>query len=126
MHGLLTIFVAVSMSLCALLFAHEVQYKPVDRREIRKTIQPFSLTDQNGQKFNFDRLRGKVVIVAFAYTTCPDVCPLITAAMRRLQVNLTQRERENSYLLTVTTDPEVDSPQVLAAYAKRFGAEQRG
>jgi protein SCO1 len=108
------------------LLAHQFEQKPIERREVSKPIKDFSLIDQSGQKFESNKLRGKVMIVAFAYTTCPDVCPLITAAMRQVQINLTQRERENSYLVTVTTDPEVDSPKVLAAYAKRFEVELSG
>ncbi len=111
---------------CPALFAHQFEQKPVERREVSKPIKDFRLIDQSGQQFDSNKLRGKVVIVAFAYTTCPDVCPLITAAMRQVQINLTQREREDSYLVTVTTDPEIDSAKVLAAYAKRFEVELSG
>jgi len=97
--------------------------KPVERRQVNLPIADFSLTDQGGKIFQFKNLRGKVVVVVFAYTTCPDVCPLITAALRQVQSRLTVEERKDSYLLTVTTDPEIDSPKVLTAYAKRYGAE---
>lgn len=97
--------------------------KPVERRQVNLPIADFSLTDQGGKGFHFKNLRGKVVVVAFAYTTCSDVCPLITAALRQVQSKLTVAERKDSYLLTVTTDPEIDSPKVLAGYAKRYGAE---
>ena len=63
------------------------------------------------------------MVVAFAYTTCVDVCPLITAALRQIQIALTPEERTEVQLLTITTDPEIDSPKVLRAYAKRYGAE---
>ena len=104
-------------------FGHEAKQIVVERRQVNLAVADFGLIDQGGRNFQFKNLRGKVVIVAFAYTTCPDVCPLITAALRQVQTHLSQRERENSYLLTVTTDPEIDSPKVLAAYAKRYGAE---
>ena len=52
-----------------------------------------------------------------------DVCPLITAALRQIQIALTPKERTEVQLLTITTDPEIDSPKVLRAYAKRYGAE---
>ncbi len=95
----------------------------VQRREVKIPIDDFILTDQNGNAFEFKRLRGKVVVVAFAYTTCPDICPLITATLRQVQIKLTTSERQTVQLLTVTTDPEIDSPKVLTAYAKRYGAE---
>lgn len=97
--------------------------KPVERRQVNLPIADFSLTDQGGKSFHFKNLRGKVLVVAFAYTTCPDVCPLITAALRQVQSKLTIEERKDSYLLTVTTDAEIDSPKVLTDYAKRYGAE---
>ena len=94
-----------------------------ERREVQIPIKDFTLTDQAGRPFRFQSLRGKVAIVAFAYTTCPDVCPLITAAMRQVQDGLQGEERRRTFLLTVTTDPEIDTPAVLAAYARRYGVE---
>jgi protein SCO1/2 len=94
--------------------------KGAERREVRIPIEDFTLTDQGSRPFRFQSLRGKVAIVAFAYTTCPDVCPLITAAMRRTQDGLTKDERPLTHLVTVTTDPEIDTPKVMAAYAKRY------
>lgn len=93
------------------------------RREVKLVIDDFTLTDQSGKIFQFNHLYGKVVVVGFAYTTCPDVCPLLTAALRQMQSNLTAKERKGIQLITVTTDPEIDSPKVLANYAKRYGAE---
>lgn len=105
-------------------FGHEPTLHPLareaQRREVRIPVEDFSLTDQNGRPFRFQTLKGKVVLVAFAYTTCPDVCPLMTAAMRSVQQYLNEGERSSVYLLTITTDPEVDAPQVLASYAKRY------
>ena len=97
--------------------------KGAERREVRIPIEDFTLTDQSSRPFKFQSLRGKVAIIAFAYTTCPDVCPLITAAMRQTQEGLSKEERASAYLVTVTTDPEIDTPQVMAAYAKRYGVD---
>ena len=94
-----------------------------ERREVRIPIEDFTLTDQTSRPFKFQSLRGKVAIIAFAYTTCPDVCPLITAAMRQAQESLTKDERALTYFVTITTDPEIDTPQVMAAYAKRYGVD---
>lgn len=97
--------------------------KGAERREVRIPVEDFTLTDQASRPFKFQSLRGKVAIVAFAYTTCPDVCPLITAAMRQTQEGLTKAERASTYFVTITTDPEIDTPQVMAAYAKRYGID---
>ena len=102
--------------------AHDKQGQ-MQRREVRIPIQNFSLIDQGNRAFRFKGLSRRVVLIEFAYTTCPDVCPLITAAMRRIQADLSDTEQQAVYLLTVTTDPEVDEPKVLLAYAKRYGAD---
>jgi protein SCO1/2 len=100
----------------------EVQPGSTERRVTRRSIENFTLVDQNGARFDFERLTGRVVIVSFAYTTCVDICPLITAALRQTQIGLTPKEHTQVQLL-ITTDPEIDSPKVLNAYAKRYGAE---
>jgi protein SCO1 len=81
------------------------------------------LIDQNAGRFTLDKVAGKVIVVAFAYTTCVDVCPLVTAALRQTQMALRPKERSEIQLRTITTDPEIDSPKVLSAYAKRYNAE---
>lgn len=105
------------------LVAHEIQQKNVERRAVAIPINEFVLVDQNSRVFQFSMLTGRVVVVAFAYTTCPDVCPLITAALSRVQSGLTPDERKKVFLLTITTDPEIDSPKVLAGYGKRYGVD---
>lgn len=95
----------------------------LERREVHIPIKRFSLIDQSNRIFKFEDVRGKILLVDFAYTTCPDLCPLLTATMAAVQRELRPDERSRVYLLTVTTDPEVDSPAVLAAYARRYGAD---
>ena len=90
------------------------------RREVRLPIPDFSLTDQEGRLFKFQSLRGKVVLVSFIYTTCPDVCPLITTSMRLVQEGLMPSGRRPVFFLSITTDPEVDTPEVLKSYAARY------
>ena len=97
--------------------------KPASRRQLHLPIPDFSLTDQTGKPCKFQTLRGKVVLLAFVYTTCPDVCPLMTASMRLVQEKLPDRQRNSVFLLSITTDPEVDSPQVLKAYGERYGID---
>jgi protein SCO1 len=104
--------------------AHDAQHaNTAQRSELRMPVRNFSLTDQSGRQFRLDSIHGKVILIDFAYTTCTDVCPLMTAAMRTVQTNLSATERKTVYLLTVTTDPEVDVPKVLAAYARRYHAD---
>ena len=101
--------------------AHDAQHgSAAQRSEVRIPIGDFALLDQNGQPFRLASIKGKIIVVDFAYTTCPDVCPLMTAALRAVQTSLGTGEHNTVYLLTVTTDPEIDTAPVLAAYARRY------
>ncbi|MBI2531490.1 MAG: SCO family protein [Deltaproteobacteria bacterium] len=83
----------------------------------------FTLIDQDGKRFLSTSLRGKIVVLDFIYTTCTDVCPLFTANFVRLQRRLATDHRSEVFLVSITTDPEIDSPKVLKAYAQRYGAD---
>jgi len=97
--------------------------KGASRRELHLPISDFSLTDQLGRPFRFQSLKGRVILLSFVYTSCPDVCPLITASALSAQRALRAWEKPSVFFLTVTTDPEVDTPLVLRAYANRFGVD---
>jgi protein SCO1/2 len=90
-----------------------------ERREVNMPIPDFSLTDQQGEPFEFKVLKDQIVLLTFVYTTCPDVCPLVTVSMRSVQKDLSPKERESVYLLSVTTDPEIDKPEILKSYGER-------
>jgi len=94
-----------------------------ERREIELPIRDFTLTDQNGRRLSFNRLSGRVVVLGFGYTSCPDVCPLLTATMLSVQRRVPENQRGSVYFLTITTDPEIDTPAILETYARRYGAD---
>lgn len=83
----------------------------------------FVLLDQDGNRFDSATLRGKVVVLNFIFTTCTDVCPVFTANLAQLQRTLKDQAASKVFLVSITTDPEVDSPKVLKAYAQRYGAD---
>jgi protein SCO1 len=83
----------------------------------------FTLVNQNGAPFHSDRARGRVTLVTFVFTTCPDVCPLLTAKFAQLQRMLVREQASDFFLVSITTDPEVDKPEVLKSYAQRYGAD---
>lgn len=83
----------------------------------------FVLLNQDGNRFDSTTLRGKVVVLNFIFTTCTDVCPLFTANFAQLQRALKNTHSANVFLISITTDPEIDSPKVLKAYAQRYQAD---
>lgn len=83
----------------------------------------FVLVNQDSQRFDSTRLRGKVVVLNFIFTTCTDVCPIFTANLAQLQRKLNERHGTELFFVSITTDPEVDSAKVLNAYAQRYNAD---
>jgi len=85
------------------------------------TLPDLSLVDQDGQNFRLAATRGKVVVLGLIYTHCPDVCPVITGKMKAVQARLKSAGLEDAVVfLTVTFDPERDSPPVLRRYAEAY------
>lgn len=89
------------------------------------TAPDFALLDQQGRVVTAGDLRGRVALVDFIYTTCTDVCPLLTASMQQTQERLRAEGLlgGKAVLVSLTVDPQRDTPAVLAAYAERFGAD---
>jgi protein SCO1/2 len=85
-----------------------------------------SLTTQDGQRLSLTELRGKVVAVTFIYASCTDTCPLLTAKMAGLQAALGADFGSKVFFLSVTVDPERDTPAVLQRYAQAHGVNLAG
>ena len=87
-------------------------------------IPDVALTDQEGSELRFHRdlVAGRTVAVQFFFTDCQGICPLSTAKMLALQQDLGARLGRDVFLLSVTLDPEHDTPAVLRAHAEALGA----
>ena len=79
----------------------------------------FQLADQNGQLRSLKDFRGKVVILFFGYTQCPDVCPTTMAELAEAKKAL-GKDGDKLQVLFVTVDPQRDTPQVLKGYMTNF------
>lgn len=82
------------------------------------------MVTQDGESVRFfdDLVKDKVVAINFIYTSCPDVCPLETAQLTRVQQILGDRLGKDVFFYSITIDPDVDTPEVLREYRARFGA----
>lgn len=87
------------------------------------TVPAFSLVDDQGQVFTEQALRGHPTIIDFVFTRCDTICPVVSARMARMQERLLDRKAESIKLVSISVDPEYDTPEKLAAYAQSFGAK---
>jgi protein SCO1 len=96
-----------------------------DQLPIGAALPNFQLTDQLGRTVEAADLRGKVAAIDFIYTRCPlpDVCPRLSANFATLQRRFRDQLGRDLILLSVTVDPDYDTPAVLAGYAKRWAAD---
>ncbi|MBL9024172.1 MAG: SCO family protein [Myxococcales bacterium] len=84
-------------------------------------LPDFQMVDQQGNKVTRADLTGKVLVVDFFFTTCPTICPRLTTRMAVLGKELTSDTEVR--LVSITVDPENDTPEKLAAYRAKYGAK---
>lgn len=103
----------------ATLEADEKYFQPID-----KPAPDFTLRTADGRVVRTADLRGKVVVLHFIYTSCPDVCPLHAEKIAEIQkmVNGTPMKDRVSFV-TITTDPTRDTPDVLSKYGPAHGLD---
>jgi protein SCO1/2 len=87
-------------------------------------VPEFALRTHDGGTLSASDLRGTVWAAGFVFTRCETICPVITAKMRRVQ-DATRDLGPAFRLVSLSVDPEHDTPEVLAAYAREHGADPR-
>jgi protein SCO1/2 len=87
---------------------------------------PFSLTDHTGQAVTQDILKGKISLVYFGYSFCPDICPTDLQLIGQALDQMTEQERAEAQALFITIDPDRDTAQQLAGYVTLFHPQLRG
>lgn len=78
----------------------------------------FTLTASTGDPIRLSDLQGKIVILFFGYTYCPDICPTTLADLALMAEELGPRRMQNVQVVLVSVDPERDTPEQLAAYLR--------
>jgi protein SCO1 len=104
-------------------------FRPAPKAPPLPEIAPapqFTLTSQDGVQVSLADFRGKVVAVTFIYTLCTDTCPVLTPMMSFVQDRLGPDFGTRIAFLSITVDPERDTPAVLKEYAQAFGADLGG
>ncbi|MDZ4823227.1 MAG: SCO family protein [Flavobacteriales bacterium] len=108
---------------------HDVEFKAGENGVLTPdtayyTITKFVFTNQYGKEISHRDYEGKIYVTDFFFTTCPSICPVMSAQLARLQDLL---KKENHWgevkILSHTVDPTHDTPEVLKVYAEKLGAD---
>lgn len=83
-------------------------------------VEDFTLTNQDGQPYGMNDLKGRIWVADFFFSNCPGPCPRMSTLMGDIQ-RLT-RDIEELRIVSITVDPERDTPEAMKAYGKRYGA----
>ena len=91
---------------------------------VERPAPPFTLTDTQGRSVSFADFQGQVVVLNFIYASCPDVCPLHSALIAELQAQINRTAMADMVqFISITTDPERDSPQLMDEYGEAQGLD---
>ena len=91
-----------------------------------KPAPEFTLTKQDGRRIGLKELRGKILAITFIFASCTDTCPLLTAKMAGIQNRLGAAFGPKVFFVSITVDPERDTPEVLKHYAEAHKANPAG
>jgi protein SCO1/2 len=115
--------------LASLMLAQPHRAEPAAQEQELPKIAPapeFALISQDGAPVKLADYRGKVVAVTFIFTLCADTCPVLTPMMSFVQDQLGADFGKKIHFVSITVDPERDTPEVLKEYAQAFGANLSG
>lgn len=83
-------------------------------------VPDFELTDQNNKKITNKDMLGKVYLVEFFFSKCPTICPVMNTNMRAIEDEI---DAPNFGIISISIDPENDTPELLKEHAKKIGAK---
>ena len=109
-------------------FAHErisqiATHSEIKRTEVTITLPKVEMIRQDAQKVHFQKelSDGRVVVLSFIYTTCNAICPMTSHTIAKLQGKL-GKDLSKVHLVSISIDPEQDTPKRLADYAQKYNA----
>lgn len=89
---------------------------------LREHFPNVVLTNQDNKQLRFydDLLKGKIVVIQFMFSNCERLCPMVTPNLVKVQKELEKQWPKRVNIVSITVDPDHDTPQVLKAYAEKF------
>src|SRR4030088_649635 len=115
----------VSLLLGVVVAAGCIACQPQPALDTFGRVPDFQLIDQTGATFASSSLAGRVTLLDFVYTHCTDACPLLSATFQQAQRKLAEAQLLGSrvMLVSLSVDPQHDTPAVLAEYGQQFKAD---
>jgi protein SCO1 len=116
------LWVALGSAACLLLLAVGLVRDRTQPLERYGQLPDFTFTRQDGQPFGREQLRGHPWVANFIFTRCPTICPVFTRKLAGVQKRTADLGEELRFV-SFSVDPEYDTPERLAAYARQHGAD---
>lgn len=104
---------------CLTLMRPFLRFEP-DPPPVLGRVPEFALVDSSGRPFTRDDLEGSVWVASFFFTRCATICPALMRSVERLQERYAEAGIEGVRLLSISVDPEHDTPERLRSYATRY------
>jgi protein SCO1/2 len=104
------------------VFLPNLVFKDERKLEDLGDVPAFSLVDEQGRTFTEEALRGHPTIVSFIFTRCDTVCPVIAMKVQKLEEKTRDKRGIAIKIVSISVDPEHDTPAKLAAFAERYKA----
>ena len=120
--GLSSMAVVLMAILLTLLFSKSGRYRGTAYGEPYPAAPQIELTKSNGETFRLSDQKGKIVLLFFGYTSCPDVCPTTLAELKLVMDDL-GKKTEMVQVVFVSVDPQRDTPEKIQKYVEHFNAE---
>jgi len=114
------LLIPFTICLCLAWPSRYVQVNTIQAASAVAQRADFKLTDQDGHPFQFSQLRGKLALIFFGYTTCPDACPTTLSKLSHVYKMLDDSEQDRLVTVFVSVDPGRDKPAVLKKYLAYF------
>ena len=130
--GVLAVVIAVVIGVLSLTGGGDTADSPEPHIFASILVDPpeqapaLDLVTQHGEPFQVDALRGRITLVYFGYTHCPDVCPTTLAGFGAAIARLPEAERDEVQVVMVTVDPRRDTPEHLETYLANFDDDYIG
>jgi protein SCO1 len=108
------------VAMWAIFFAKPASFRGTTYAEPYPPASDFALTKADGTSFQVSEMRGKVVLLFFGYTSCPDVCPTTMAELNQALAQLSDEDADKVQMVFVTVDPDRDTPERTQEYVDHF------